>query len=66
MAFSRPVPASSLGRSGQGEVWLASRAVPMGWVSACGVIQHIHRRLLQQPLAGLAPLPAGDEVRRDP
>ena len=37
----------------------------MGWKSACGVLQHAHRRLwLAQPFAG-AGLPADMEVRRD-
>ena len=37
----------------------------MGWISATGVIQHVHRRLLESPLRHLRCLDPAAAVRRD-
>eukprot|EP00971_Amphidinium_carterae_P267184 5300233-Amphidinium_carterae.1 len=51
--FCEPVPRSLLGLSGAGSCYVASVVVSMGWISACGVVQHLRRNML------LAPLPMG-------
>ena len=48
-----------------GQVYFCSKVVPMGWISATGVIQHVHRRLLTSPLHHLRCLEQAAEVRRD-
>ena len=48
-----------------GQVYLCSKVVPMGWVSATGVIQHVHRRLLTSLLQHLRCLEPAAEIRRD-
>eukprot|EP00972_Heterocapsa_arctica_P096243 14199636-Heterocapsa_arctica.AAC.1 len=35
-------------------VWLTVAVVPMGWLSAVGIVQHIHRRLCGNVLPGAA------------
>ena len=65
MAFARPLPRAKVGLPGPGKVHLCSRVVPMGWISATGVIQHIHRRLLRLPWSEIQALPAASELRRD-
>ena len=65
MAFKWPVPGELVGMPGVSEVFLAAAVIPMGWVNAVGLFQHLHRRL------GLAPPPCGaghreeQEWRRD-
>lgn len=44
---------------------LASRVPPMGWLSAVGICQHIHRRLLLRDKPRGAQLPAALELRKD-
>ncbi|CAK0870953.1 unnamed protein product, partial [Prorocentrum cordatum] len=53
MALSKKVSRSCLGLDGTGEVHVAAAVIPMGWVSATGIIQHIHRRLLREWLEGV-------------
>ncbi|CAK0842773.1 unnamed protein product, partial [Prorocentrum cordatum] len=65
MALSKKVSRSCLGLDGAGEVHVAAAVIPMGWVSATGIIQHIHRRLLREWLEGVPPLPEDRELRRD-
>ena len=43
--FSKQVRGSVVGRP-EAFVYLCCRVIPMGWVSAVGVMQHIHRVLL--------------------
>ncbi|CAK0842826.1 unnamed protein product, partial [Prorocentrum cordatum] len=65
MAVSVPVPASSAGLPGDHLVYVAFRVIPMGWVLAVTLFQHLHRRLaLRAPRLG-AGLPAEAEWRRD-
>ena len=65
MVFKWPVPGELVGKPGVSEVYLAAAVIPMGWLNAVGLFQHLHRRL------GLAPPPSGaghcedQEWRRD-
>ena len=63
--LAKPVSRASLFGSGDGMVWLSVKVLPMGWLSAVGVMQHAHRAILrwQQPMG--AALEAGREVRKD-
>ena len=45
--------------------WVLVAVLPMGWLSAVGVAQHLFRRVLSSPLAGSALLPHQRELRRD-
>ena len=65
MALSKPIRRSLVGLEGDEPIYLASCVVPMGWISATGVIQHIHRLMLRQPIPRMSELPASDELRRD-
>ena len=63
--MSVPVPARVAGMKGDHLVWVAFRVIPMGWVFAVTLFQHLHRRLaLRAPRLG-AGLPAAAEWRRD-
>eukprot|EP00959_Pyramimonas_sp_CCMP1952_P377749 7912411-Pyramimonas_sp.AAC.1 len=64
-ALSLPVRRKALGLSGEGSVYLTPAVVPMSWVSATGVIQHVHRYLLRHWRAGVPAPPADRELRRD-
>eukprot|EP00972_Heterocapsa_arctica_P052018 7653761-Heterocapsa_arctica.AAC.1 len=63
-ALSKPIH-----RRGDGgvlqEVWLTVGVVPMGWLSAVGIVQHIHRRLGGSVLPGAASIEETMELRRD-
>eukprot|EP00971_Amphidinium_carterae_P232556 4614965-Amphidinium_carterae.1 len=51
-----------------GPVYLGARVVPMGWKSAVGLVQYIHKRLLREsalPLQMGASLPSHRELRAD-
>ena len=65
MAFAKPVSRDCFVPGSSGQVYLCSKVVPVGWVSATGVTQHIHRRLLTSPLQHLRCLEPVAEVRRD-
>ena len=44
-------PCAASGTMGHGqfrEVWLALAVIPMGWLSAVGVIQHLHRNIISR------------------
>eukprot|EP00971_Amphidinium_carterae_P205454 4077458-Amphidinium_carterae.2 len=62
MAISTQVPGHLLGSS-ESWVYLSVRVLPMGWLSACGVIQHVHRRLILSSPNSL--FKASREIRRD-
>ncbi|CAE7898809.1 unnamed protein product, partial [Symbiodinium microadriaticum] len=65
MAFKMPVPGRLVGRPGTPYIHVASAVIPMGWVNAVGLFQHLHRRagLASEPVgAGLDP---SNEWRRD-
>ena len=65
MAFAKPVNRDYFVPGSSGQVYLCSKVVPMGWVSAIRVIQHVHRRLPTSPLQHLRCLEPAAEVRRD-
>eukprot|EP00973_Karenia_brevis_P088064 12212257-Karenia_brevis.AAC.1 len=65
LAFERPVERSVIGLEGPGTIHLCSAVAPMGWISATGVIQHLHRNLLRRERNNLERLPLDAEVRRD-
>eukprot|EP00959_Pyramimonas_sp_CCMP1952_P185141 3871359-Pyramimonas_sp.AAC.1 len=48
MAFEVPVPGQLVGRPSEPRVYVASTTVAMGWISATGIAQHIHRNILRQ------------------
>jgi len=52
MAFRWPVPGHYVG-SGRSMEFVASRVIPMGWIQAVSLFQHLHRQL------GMAPVPHG-------
>ena len=52
MAFRWPVPGHLVG-SQQPLEYVASRVIPMGWIQAVSLFQHLHRQL------GMAPVPHG-------
>ena len=64
MVLSKPICDSALGRNGP-PVWLAVGVTPMGWLSAVGVVQHLHRRLYFPGLRNSACLREAAEHRRD-
>ena len=45
MAFRWPVPGALVGLPNEKEVYVAAAVIPMGWVNAVGLFQHLHRRL---------------------
>ncbi|CAE7825917.1 unnamed protein product [Symbiodinium sp. CCMP2592] len=53
MAFKWPVPGHLVGRPSDDSVYVASAVIPMGWINAVSLFQHLHRR------AGLAREPSG-------
>ena len=65
MAFDAPVPGHRVGRPREGPVHAASATVAMGWISAAGVSQHIHRNAPCKGRAISAGLPRETECRRD-
>ena len=65
MTMARPVPARALGLDSDGMCWLGSAVLPMGWLLAVLVFQHIHRRLGLRGLPRGAALPADEEWRHD-
>ena len=65
MAFCRPIRGELVGGTVGQVVYLASAVVPMGWASATGIIQHIHRQMLLQPPPFGGGLNGSLEIRRD-
>eukprot|EP00959_Pyramimonas_sp_CCMP1952_P462334 9483063-Pyramimonas_sp.AAC.1 len=45
MALRKPVPGSLVGRPQLKWVKMAVAVIPMGWLSAVSLFQHLHRRL---------------------
>ena len=65
MCFRWPVPGELVGCPELKMAYVCSRVIPMGWINAVGLFQHLHRRLgLADPPIG-AGFPAGAEWRRD-
>ncbi|CAK0841845.1 unnamed protein product [Prorocentrum cordatum] len=48
MAFRTPVPGRLVGKPDKVSVRVASTTVAMGWISATGVSQHMHRNVLKE------------------
>ena len=66
MVFREKVSFSDLGLPGDGTTYVGAAALPMGWHSAVGVMQHLHRRLaLRPPERFGAGLEEAAEIRRD-
>ncbi|CAK0797626.1 unnamed protein product [Prorocentrum cordatum] len=65
MAFRAPVPGRLVGKPDKARVHVASAAVAMGWISATGVSQHIHRNVLKVGRPRAAGLEPEAEWRRD-
>ena len=65
MAFAAPVARSCFFPGSTGVVYLCSKVVPMGWISATGVIQHVQRRVLTSTSRHLRCLDPAAEVGRD-
>ena len=65
LAFGEALDGSHFGLA-PGELWhLCSLCPPMGWISAVGVCQHLHRRLLLASTSRGAGLPPLREARKD-
>lgn len=45
MCFRWPVPSRLVGRPGDALVYVSAQVVPMGWLNAVSLFQHLHRRL---------------------
>ena len=56
---------SDLGLEGDKWTYLGAAALPMGWASAVGVMQHVHRELALRPQGLGAGLDGDKEIRRD-
>ena len=65
MTFAKPVNRDCFFPGSSGQVYLCSKVVSMSWISATGVIQHVHRSLLTSPLPHLRCLDPAAEIRRD-
>ena len=65
MTFKMPVPGDVVGRPDVESMYVAAAVIPMGWLNAVSLFQHLHRRV------GLTPPPTGagldpqQEWRRD-
>ena len=64
MTFHWPVPCELLGLAGTGKTHVCAAVIPMGWVNAVPLFQHLHRQLGLNPACG-ADLPPDFEWRRD-
>ncbi|CAJ1387202.1 unnamed protein product [Effrenium voratum] len=65
LALRGAVPWRALGIDEPGETHLGAAVLPMGWNSAVGIMQHVHRRLaLEGPPRG-GGLPSLLEIRKD-
>ena len=64
MTFHWPVPRCLLWLDGQGTTHLCAAVIPMGWINAVPLFQHLHRQLGLNPSCG-AVLPPDFEWRRD-
>eukprot|EP00435_Cladocopium_sp_Y103_P059482 s868_g21.t1 len=65
ITFQWPIPGWCIGKPQQPEVWLASKAIPIGWVNSVSLFQHLHRRIGLQPFPQGAGLEGDTEMRRD-
>ena len=60
IAFSKPIPGHLI-NSPEEKVYLASAVIPMGWVNAVALFQHLMRRITHH-YSGISPMV---EWRRD-
>ncbi|CAK0841817.1 unnamed protein product, partial [Prorocentrum cordatum] len=65
MALSRPVAPAALGRATGPPIWVSVAAVPMGWLSAVGIVQHLTRRIVTGGTLTNTSLDESAELRRD-
>jgi len=63
--FAQKVWGPDVGLPNLGWTHVAATVVPVGWISACGIVQQVHRNLLLMPRALSAALPADAEITRD-
>ena len=63
--FGEPLSGAYFGLDPTRLYHLAARVPPMGWVSAVGVCQHLHRQLLKTASPLGAGLPPPCELRKD-
>ena len=47
-----------------GLCFLCLQVLPMGWISAVGIMQAVHRRLMKDPVPRGAGLPSSSEIRK--
>ena len=64
MVLSKPAGGSCIGRPAGSQCWLIVRAVPMGWLSAGGVVQHLNRWLIGHGTPGAAGVCAATDLRK--
>ena len=62
--FSKPRRAPAVGGISRLE-YVAVKVIPMGWLSAVGIVQHMHRRIATVGLKESAGLAQDRELRRD-
>jgi len=62
--LAKPVSGDVVGCPGR-RCWVACSVLPMGWLSAVGICQHLHKRMLQLPVeARGAGLDRASEIRK--
>ncbi|CAK0897904.1 unnamed protein product, partial [Prorocentrum cordatum] len=64
MALSAPVDPLTLGRAKGPMIWVAVAVVPMGWLSAVGIVQHLSRQIVLGGAPGHRSPAASAELRR--
>ncbi len=64
MGINKKIRWTALGQDRPGSTFLSISVVPMGWASAVGIIQHVHRRLMTHALYGPAVFRFDEEVNR--
>lgn len=65
MAFKWRVPGSLVGLTSNAMTYVAASVIPMGWINAVSLFQHLHRQLGLQKEPFGANLPEDREWRRD-
>ena len=64
-ALAWPLPGKLLGLDNDKEYYLGLNVIPMGWLSAVGICQHLLRQKLLCPSPAGAGLPRQSEMRKD-
>ena len=66
LSFGREVPASVAPQGATEPYFLASRVLPMGFISSVAIAQHVHRRVARLSLHSMSPSHGGHcELRKD-